>query len=410
MAAAQYVDVPGYSALLLRRSFPDLNQPDAMIPRSKEWWHGKAHWNGQEKRWTFPSGATISFGYLEHEDDVMQYQGAAFHFCGIDELTQHVERNYLYLSSRLRKPADGPLAKVPLRLRAASNPGSKGHDWVRKRFIPSAFLTADEETQFSRPWYVEDRFFIPARLEDNPSLNIVEYDRQLAVLDPVTRAQLRKGDWKAHAGGRFRAEWWRRYRLDLDVLRLDDGTFVILSDVPRVVIVDPANRKTKASKYTAIGVYGDLGRQRIACLDMVREQLSIEEIVPAIARVCRRWNPEVCGIEANGFQIAIVAEARNNRGIPTVIELEPAGKSKLTRNTPAILRAEQSGFYLPEQASWLEDFEHEHQQFTGDEKEDAYTDQVDVSGYSVSYFDHYATGDGEPMILGTHAQRQVGRY
>jgi hypothetical protein len=27
MAALQYVDVPGYSAILFRRTFPDLNSP-----------------------------------------------------------------------------------------------------------------------------------------------------------------------------------------------------------------------------------------------------------------------------------------------------------------------------------------------------------------------------------------------
>src|ERR1043165_1795541 len=33
MAAAQYVDVPGYAALLIRRAFPDLMHPAALFPR-----------------------------------------------------------------------------------------------------------------------------------------------------------------------------------------------------------------------------------------------------------------------------------------------------------------------------------------------------------------------------------------
>src|SRR5262249_20716713 len=40
MAAAQYVETPGYAALLLRETFRDLMQPDALIPRSKDWWLG----------------------------------------------------------------------------------------------------------------------------------------------------------------------------------------------------------------------------------------------------------------------------------------------------------------------------------------------------------------------------------
>src|ERR1700720_892659 len=39
-AALQYVDVPGYAALLLRRPFADLWLPDALIPLSHQWLNG----------------------------------------------------------------------------------------------------------------------------------------------------------------------------------------------------------------------------------------------------------------------------------------------------------------------------------------------------------------------------------
>ena len=37
MAALQYVDVPGYAALLLRRTYDELEQEGSLIPLSKEW-------------------------------------------------------------------------------------------------------------------------------------------------------------------------------------------------------------------------------------------------------------------------------------------------------------------------------------------------------------------------------------
>src|SRR3989337_968646 len=37
MGALQYVDVPGYAALILRRTFTDLAKAEALIPRSLEW-------------------------------------------------------------------------------------------------------------------------------------------------------------------------------------------------------------------------------------------------------------------------------------------------------------------------------------------------------------------------------------
>jgi hypothetical protein len=212
MAAAQDVQTPGYAALLLRENFPDLNQADALIPRSKEWWSGKASYNHGEHRWTFPSGATITFGYLDRDDAVYQYQSAAFQFIGVDELTQHTEFRWTYMASRIRRPASGPLSEVPLRLRGATNPGGKGHEFVKKRFIPDEALQyeAGDDRFFAKSWYKGGRFFVPARRQDNPSLDQKTYERGLAILDPLTRAQLDKGDWKAHAAGRFQRKWFRR--------------------------------------------------------------------------------------------------------------------------------------------------------------------------------------------------------
>jgi hypothetical protein len=184
MAALAYVHVPGYAALLLRRTFRDLNQPDAIMARSHEWLRRTdAKWHDRDKRWTFPSGATLTFGYLDSEADMYQYQGAALQFIGWDELTQFPERPYRYLFSRLRR-LDG--TTVPLRVRAATNPGGIGHEWVRRLFI--------DPGDPSRP-------FVPASLDDNPSIDAVSYRESLARLDSVTRAQLEKGVWVRDAAG-----------------------------------------------------------------------------------------------------------------------------------------------------------------------------------------------------------------
>ena len=82
MGALQYVDVPGYAALILRRTYADLALPGAIMARSKEWLKTTpARWNNNDKTWTFPSGATLTFGYLQHADDVYRYQSAEFQYC-----------------------------------------------------------------------------------------------------------------------------------------------------------------------------------------------------------------------------------------------------------------------------------------------------------------------------------------
>lgn len=186
-AALMYVHVPGYSALLLRRTIPDLSQSGGLIPMSQEWLSGTdAKWGAVKKTWTFPSGATLSFGHLENENDMYNYQGGEYTFVGWDELTQMPETPYLYLMSRNRQSQVMADIGVPMRIRASANPGGKYHDWVKQRFIT--------ETD-------PERFFIPSTYKENPHLNREAYAKRLAKLDPVTRARLEAGDWDIAAEG-----------------------------------------------------------------------------------------------------------------------------------------------------------------------------------------------------------------
>ena len=41
MAALQYVDVPGYAAMIFRKTYSDLALPGAIMARSKEWLTGR---------------------------------------------------------------------------------------------------------------------------------------------------------------------------------------------------------------------------------------------------------------------------------------------------------------------------------------------------------------------------------
>ncbi len=193
MAALQYVDQPGYAAIIFRRTYVDLAQPGALMDRAREWLGGTdARWNEQKHAWRFPSGASLSFGHLETEKDKYNYQGAEFQFIGFDELTQFAESQYRYMFSRLRRLLG---RRVPLRVRASTNPGGEGHEWVLRRFF------TDGRT--SR------RAFIPAKLKDNPHLDRASYEENLNELDPVTRRQLRDGDWNVRESGEyFKREWF----------------------------------------------------------------------------------------------------------------------------------------------------------------------------------------------------------
>lgn len=245
MAALQYVDVPGYSALILRRTWPDLNASGAILDRAKSWLEGTdAVIRDGGRIITFPSGAKLQFGYLGRDADKYKYQSAEYQFIGFDELTHFEESSYRYLFSRLRKPqlacltcggnvrkykqgwihterkervscknlfpdpavieqypgaeSDGTTVfDVPLRMRSASNPGGVGHEWVGQRFV-------FPETREPKA------VFIPAKLNDNPSLDRTAYRESLSHLSIIDRQRLEDGDWSAmDSGDFFERGWWR---------------------------------------------------------------------------------------------------------------------------------------------------------------------------------------------------------
>lgn len=207
MGALQYVDVPGYAALILRKSYADFTLPGALMDIAHQWLDGTdAHWVEGKHRWEFPGGGKLQFGYLDAPRDKYRYQSAAFHYIGFDELTHFRHEDYLYMFSRCRRPADALRGlspdghgahNVPLRVRSASNPGGYGHEWVNMRFV-------DPETRHP------DAIFMPAKLSENEHLDYAEYIENLEQLGTVERLRLLEGDWEAtDEGVLFHREWFQ---------------------------------------------------------------------------------------------------------------------------------------------------------------------------------------------------------
>ena len=198
MAALMYVEFPEYNAILFRKTYRDLALPGAIMDRSYEWlFDTDAKWNQIEKRWEFPSGARLQFGYLDAANDHYRYQSAEFVFIGIDEATQIPENQYRYMFSRLRR---SDKSTIPLRFRIATNPGNIGHEFIKGRFIS---LTNDELKK-------ENRFWLPARVTDNPHFDLKSYRESLKQLDPITRAQLEDGNWDISlSAGMFKREYFK---------------------------------------------------------------------------------------------------------------------------------------------------------------------------------------------------------
>ena len=222
----RYLNNPKANMLLVRRSTEELRE---LISVSKQLYPRAIpgiKFNEREKTWRSPCGASLWMSYLEREDDLTRYQGQAFNWIGFDELTQWPDSTaWDYMRSRLRS-ADPELSKT-IGMRATTNPGGRGHSWVKKMFIDPAphnttFWAKNQETGEDLRWPADSKFavenncvgdrmfkrrFIPASLRDNPYLaGDGMYEANLLSLPEAQRRRLLEGDWSVAEGAAF-SEW-----------------------------------------------------------------------------------------------------------------------------------------------------------------------------------------------------------
>jgi hypothetical protein len=211
----RYFDHPQFNGLILRRTNDELRE---IIWKTQELYPKAfpgAKWAEKKSQWTFPSGARLWLTYLERDEDVLRYQGQAFSYVGIDELTQYpTPFAYNYMRSRLRTTA----TDLPVFLRATTNPGGPGHGWVKAMYIDPApanttFDATNIETgdvmvfppshaRAGQPLF--KRRFIPASLYDNPYLLVdSSYEANLLSMPEMQRRQLLEGDWSIAEGAAF---------------------------------------------------------------------------------------------------------------------------------------------------------------------------------------------------------------
>jgi phage terminase large subunit len=220
-AVLQAHEHAGANTLLLRRTFPELEQsllhyfrrdiPKELYRTFNDSKHVVEWWNG----------STTRFGYCHSENDVYQYQGGEFLFIGIDELTLFTLRQWQFLTSRNRCPTADAFPCMA----GATNPGNIGHAWVKSLWVdgkPAAGMEAAEE------YDPADYEFIAARVDDNPIYAADEnYLKTLRSLPSHLRRAFLDGDWDVFAGQYFDKfdfarhvvrpeeinwkEWWPRW-------------------------------------------------------------------------------------------------------------------------------------------------------------------------------------------------------
>jgi hypothetical protein len=168
-------NIPGLQVYLFRRIREDLYKNHLEGPKGFRallaiWtFTGWCRIVGDEIR--FWNGSVIYLCHCKAESDVYKYQGAEIHVLLIDELTHFTEKMYRFLRGRVRmvgmKLPVEYIGKFP-RILCAANPGNIGHLFVKTTFIAGSVAMTIRKMPPAEGGML--RQYIPARLEDNPSM------------------------------------------------------------------------------------------------------------------------------------------------------------------------------------------------------------------------------------------------
>ena len=204
-----------WRSAIYRRHFPDLGD---LVTRGNEILNGLSSYvAGDKKRWELPNGAMVNLAAVQHQNDLIKYQGRARDLVAIDEAAEFPEAWLRYLTGWLRTTKEGQRTQILLTFNPPQTPEG---EWVIRYFAPwldpdyrgepaqpgelRYYLRIDDEdvevernaTQVinGETYTAQSRTFIPALVDDNPHLTS-DYKSQLNMMPEPLRSQLLFGDF-----------------------------------------------------------------------------------------------------------------------------------------------------------------------------------------------------------------------
>jgi len=183
------VEYPGIKILIVRRTYKELtnNHINFLVSELK----GVARYNKTDKIFTFYNGSTITFGYCNADNDVLQYQGAEYDIIFLDEATQLKEEWIKKITACLRG-----VNEFPKRIYYTMNPGGESHAYIKRLFI---------DRKYEKGEVPEEYTFIKSLVTDNMALmeSQPDYIKQLEALPPKLRKAWLEGRWDIFEGAYF---------------------------------------------------------------------------------------------------------------------------------------------------------------------------------------------------------------
>jgi predicted phage terminase large subunit-like protein len=204
-------------------------------------------------------------------------------------------------------------------------------------------------------------------------------------------------------GTLFKREHLRFWRPIVDggrtLYHLGGGRTIDPLECTRFTIVDLATTIKTTSDFTVVGTFDIDPNGLMVCVDLDRRRLEGPDLLPLLKAKYEQWRPELIGVEATGFQVAIIQQARRD-GLP-IIALK-AENDKLSRALTAAAKHESEQIWFEADAPYLEGLIPELLSFP----RGTYDDQVDVIAFAaIEAQKRQALADG----LITEAERRERR-
>ncbi len=226
-----HINNPDFGAVIFRRTMPEITKEKGLLDESMRLYPLLgAVFNKNDMRWTFPSGARVSFAHLQYETDLASWRGAQIALIEFDQLETFTEQQFWYMLSRNRSTCG-----VKPYVRATCNPepgwlanlldwwiSGDGYPIPERSGKLRWFVRVGEHIEWADdPASLITQYsdippksltFIPASIYDNGILMDKDpgYLANLKGLPQVDRERLLLGNWKVKpsAGKVFNRMWF----------------------------------------------------------------------------------------------------------------------------------------------------------------------------------------------------------
>lgn len=188
-ATVYCLQYPGFRALILRRTYPELEENH--IKPLQELLDGIAIYKDGKKEFRFPNGSIIKLGYCDCDKDCRRYRGQQYDAIFIDESTYFLEDWLVQLQACIRGANTFPKQCI-----YTTNPGGESHTYHKRIFIDRKFKPNEKPEEFK---------FIAAKVTDNRALldQNPAYLETLMALPPKLRDAWLFGRWDCLEGQYF---------------------------------------------------------------------------------------------------------------------------------------------------------------------------------------------------------------